>query len=112
MYIFAFLPLTFLVVSNYNFWQTKHTIADLAIDFKKQRLQGIVTLELESISDKGSDKIILDTSFLDLTDIKIDGTTAKTWEVKERSEPYGSPLHISIPGGAAKGSKTSITIVS
>lgn len=31
-------------VSNYNHWKTKHTIADLVIDFKKQRLHGTVSL--------------------------------------------------------------------
>jgi len=30
-------------LSNYNHWKTKHTIADLAIDFKKQRLHGAVS---------------------------------------------------------------------
>lgn len=33
-------------VSNYNYWKTKHTIADLVIDFKKQRLHGTVSLFL------------------------------------------------------------------
>jgi leukotriene-A4 hydrolase len=96
--------------SNYNLWNTKHTIADLSIDFKRQRLHGTVTLELESISDKGSEEIILDTSFVDVQNIKVNGTKTKDWKVKERSEPYGSPLSIAIPGGAAKGSKTIVSI--
>jgi leukotriene-A4 hydrolase len=54
-------------LSNYNSWKTKHTIAELAIDFKKQRLTGTVTLQLESITEKESEEIILDTSFLDVS---------------------------------------------
>jgi aminopeptidase N len=57
-------------LSNYNNWRTKHTIADLAIDFKQQRLTGTVTLQLESITDKESEEIILDTSFLDVSHFK------------------------------------------
>jgi leukotriene-A4 hydrolase len=54
-------------LSNYNNWKTKHTIAELAIDFKKQRLTGTVTLQLESITEKESEEIVLDTSFLDVS---------------------------------------------
>jgi leukotriene-A4 hydrolase len=97
-------------VSNYNNWKTKHTIADFAIDFKKQRLVGSVTLQLESITDKESEEIILDTSYLDITDISVNGTTSKDWKVADRSEPYGSPLSVKIPGGAAKGSVVDVKI--
>lgn len=97
-------------LSNYNYWKTKHTIADLAIDFKKQRLSGTVTLQLESITEKDSEEIILDTSYLDITDISINGSKTKDWSVKERSEPYGSPLSVKVPGGAAKGTIVALAI--
>ncbi|KAG9247972.1 putative leukotriene A-4 hydrolase like protein [Calycina marina] len=97
-------------VSNYNCWRTKHNVADLAIDFDKQRLHGSVTLELESITDKASEEIILDTSFVDVRKISINGTKVTSWELKERSEPYGSPLFIAIPGGQAKGAVLSVKI--
>lgn len=89
-------------LSNYNNWRTKNTIADFTIDFKKQRLTGFVDLQLESITDKESEEIILDTSFLDITAIEINGTKASDWTVKDRSEPYGSPLSIKVPA-LAKG---------
>jgi len=85
-------------LSNYNSWKTKHTIADLAIDFKKQRLTGAVTLQLESLTEKESEEIVLDTSFLDIKDIALNGSKIKNWIVKDRSEPYGSPLSIKVPG--------------
>ncbi|CAL3967739.1 unnamed protein product [Diplocarpon coronariae] len=97
-------------VSNYNYWKTKHTIADFAIDFKKQRLTGTVTLQLESVTDKDSEDIVLDTSFLDISDISLNGTKIKDWKVAERSEPYGSPLSVRIPGGASKGSVVELAI--
>ena len=97
-------------LSNYNNWKTKHTIADLAIDFKKQRLHGTVTLELESITDKESEEIVLDTSFLDIQKISVDGAKNEGFKIKGRLEPYGSPLSIPVPGGAAKGSTVTVEI--
>lgn len=97
-------------LSNYNCWKTKHTIADLAIDFKTQKLAGSVTLHLESATEKASEEIILDTSFLDVQDISVNGSRRRDWEVKDRSEPYGSPLSIKVPGGAAKGSIVVVNI--
>ncbi|CAD6445551.1 58725890-8063-44e0-982e-43cedfd9ca4c [Sclerotinia trifoliorum] len=97
-------------LSNYNNWRTKHTIADLAIDFKKQRVHGTVTLQLESITDKESEEIILDTSFVDVQNIAVDGSKTEEWTLKERTEPYGSPLYVKIPGGAAKGTIIALDI--
>ncbi|KAG9238425.1 putative leukotriene A-4 hydrolase like protein [Amylocarpus encephaloides] len=97
-------------LSNYNNWVTKHTIADLAIDFKKQCLSGIVTLQLESITEKESEEIILDTSFLDVQEISVNGSKSKDWKVTDRSEPFGSPLSVKIPGGAPKGSMVALDI--
>ncbi|TVY64272.1 Leukotriene A-4 hydrolase-like protein [Lachnellula suecica] len=96
-------------LSNYNNWKTKHTVADLAIDFKNQKLTGTATLQLESITEKESEEIILDTSFLDVQSISLNGSKS-TWEVKDRSEPYGSPLIVQVPGGAAKGTIVSLDI--
>ncbi|KAF7870585.1 hypothetical protein EAF04_004329 [Stromatinia cepivora] len=97
-------------LSNYNNWRTKHTIADLAIDFKKQRVLGTVTLQLESITDKESEEIILDTSFVDVQNVAVDGKKTEEWAVKERTEPFGSPLSVKIPGGAAKGTIIALDI--
>ncbi|KAI9048456.1 hypothetical protein LZ554_007292 [Drepanopeziza brunnea f. sp. 'monogermtubi'] len=96
--------------ANYNFWQTKHTIADFAIDFKKQRLTGTVTLTLESTTEKQSEEIILDSSFLDISEIRLCGIQTKDWEVSRRSEPYGSPLRIKVHGGAARGTTLDVAI--
>lgn len=97
-------------LSNYNEWKTKHTVADLAIDFEKQRLAGTVTLQLESLTENASNKITLDTRFLDITSLHLNGKPAATWGIGQTAEPYGSPLSVHVPGGAAKGSIVSLDI--
>ncbi|TGO48753.1 hypothetical protein BOTNAR_0460g00050 [Botryotinia narcissicola] len=97
-------------LSNYNNWRTKHTIADLAIDFTKQRVHGTVTLQLESITDKEFEEIILDTSFVDVQYVAVDGNKTGEWTLEKRIEPFGSPLSVKIPGGAAKGTIIALAI--
>lgn len=97
-------------LSNYNNWNTKHTKAEFAIDFEARKLTGIVTLTLESTTQSESDVIILDSSYLSITDVSINGTKTSNWEVKERIEPYGSPLHINVVGGKPKGENLDIQI--
>jgi leukotriene-A4 hydrolase len=46
-------------LANYGEWLTKHTTINLKINFEKQRLEGSVLLELESLTDKKSQEIIL-----------------------------------------------------
>jgi len=97
-------------LANYNHWLTKHTRAEFTINFKDQKLAGNVTLHLESTTANEAEEIVLDTSYLDINGVTIDGTPV-TWEVQERSEPYGSPLSIKIPGGQPKGEIIKVNIV-
>lgn len=99
-------------LSNYDSWKTKHTIADLFIDFNNQKLDGTVTLHLESLTDKASKSIVLDTSYLDIVSIKANGelTESKKWSIAPRKEPYGSALTIEIPEGSPKGSIVELAI--
>ncbi|KAJ2898119.1 Leukotriene A-4 hydrolase-like protein [Zalerion maritima] len=96
-------------LSNYASWLTKHTTANLRLDFDKKRLSGSVLLEFESLTNKESDEIILDTSFLSISSIGLNSTPAK-WDLKPRSEPFGAPLHISVPNGASKGDRLMVDI--
>jgi leukotriene-A4 hydrolase len=97
-------------LSNYNYWRTKHTKAEFTIDFKDQKLTGNVTLDLESVTPSESEEIVLDSSYLDITDISINGIKSEDWLVKDRFEPYGSPLSIKIPGGKPKEEVISVKI--
>ncbi|KAI0017474.1 leukotriene A-4 hydrolase [Xylariomycetidae sp. FL0641] len=89
-------------LANYGEWLTKHTTVNFKIDFEKQRLDGSVLLELESLTDKKSQEIVLDTNHLSVQSVKLNATDSK-WTLKDRVEPYGSPLHIAVPGGASQG---------
>lgn len=96
-------------LSNYDAWRTRHTTANLAIDFPDQRLRGTVILELESQTDKASTEIILDSSYLDVKSIKLNSAPSK-WTIKDRTPVNGSPVHIAVPHGAAKGEVVKLEI--
>ena len=95
--------------SNYDAWLTKHTTATLTIDFKAKRLRGSVVLELESRTDAASKEIVLDSSFVEVSGVKVNSSEAK-WTLDQRSEPLGSPLRIAVPDGAAKGETVRLAI--
>lgn len=82
-------------LSNYHEWRTSHIKADLAIEFEHKRCSGKVTLALTRL-EESSKKIVLDTSYLDIENVKLAGTEVK-WNIGQRSDPYGSPLTIDVP---------------
>lgn len=96
-------------VSNYDAWRTRHTTANLKLDFEDKCLRGLVTLELESQTDKESQEIVLDSSYLSVSSVKVNSAESK-WEVKGRAEPLGAPLHIPVPAGAGKGEIVKVDI--
>lgn len=85
-------------LSNYNHWVTTHTTANFEILFEEQRLSGNVILTLKSISNSETKEIVLDTSYLDISEVKVNGSLAK-WELLSRMEPYGSALKIHLVTG-------------
>lgn len=95
--------------SNYDAWRTQHTTANLKLDFNEKRLRGLVTLELESQTDKQSQEIVLDSSYLTISSVKVNSAESE-WEVKNQAEPLGAPVHISVPAGAGKGEIVKIDI--
>lgn len=97
-------------LSNYNSWLTKHIGVNLKIDFEKKRLKGFVNLQFQSLTEKESKEIILDTSHLLVSSVKLPGGSAATFAVRDRVEPYGSPLHVAVPDGVAKDQTIEITI--
>ncbi|KAI1500842.1 leukotriene A-4 hydrolase [Biscogniauxia marginata] len=96
-------------LANYGDWLTKHTTVNFRVDFDKQRLEGSVLLELESLTDKNSQEIILDTNHLSVSSVRLDSAESK-WAVKDRVEPYGAPLHISVPDGVSQGDVVKLDI--
>lgn len=96
-------------LANYGDWRMKHTTVNFKVNFEKQRLEGSVLLELESLTDKGSKEIILDTNSLSIASIKVNSSDSD-WKVKDRVAPYGSPLHVSVPNGAPLGEVVKLDI--
>lgn len=83
-------------LSNYDAWRTRHTTANLKIDFTAKCLRGSVILELESQTDKASKEIVLDSSYVTVNSVKLNSAPS-LWETKARTEPNGSPVHIAVP---------------
>ncbi|KAI1171490.1 peptidase family M1-domain-containing protein, partial [Nemania sp. FL0916] len=96
-------------LANYGEWDTKHTTVNFKINFDKQRLEGSVFLKLESLTDRQSREIILDTNNLSISSVKRKSEDL-AWSLKEPVAPYGSPLHISVPDGLAQGETLEIGI--
>ena len=82
-------------LSNYQNFVTTHTVANFEIDFQNQRLAGNVVLHLKPVLESKSREIFLDTSHLDIKDVKL-GHSSPKWSLLPRSEPYGSALKIDL----------------
>lgn len=89
-------------LSNYNNFLTTHTTVNFNIDFEKKTVGGNVALTLKSITDAAAKEILLDTSFLNVKDVVLDGKSPK-WDLLPRFEPYGSALRISLEDGVQNG---------
>ncbi|RYP77455.1 hypothetical protein DL769_003409 [Monosporascus sp. CRB-8-3] len=96
-------------LANYGDWRMRHTTVNFKVNFDKQRLEGSVLLELESLTDKESKEIILDTNSLSVLSVKLNSSDSD-WMVKDRVAPYGSPLHVSVPYGASLGEVVKLNI--
>ena len=89
-------------LSNYNHFLTVHTTVNFIIDFEKKIIAGNVALTLKSITDAAAKEILLDTSFLDIKDVVLDGKPPR-WELLPRFEPYGSALKVFLEDGVPNG---------
>lgn len=96
-------------LSNYSAWRTKHTTVNFKLDFDQKFLKGTATLQLESQTDKESKEVILDTRFINVQGVNVNSAESK-WELKPHSDPFGAPLHVSVPEGAAKGEIINVAI--
>ncbi|SCU89823.1 LAFA_0E21176g1_1 [Lachancea sp. 'fantastica'] len=79
-------------LSNYKAFQVKHSSLNLEVSFEKQIVSGTVHYNLQSVAN--ASQILLDTSFLEVFNVSIDGT-AVDFKVEPRKEPLGSRLVVS-----------------
>ena len=94
-------------LSNYNNFLTTHTTVNFNIDFEKKTIGGNVELILKSITDAAAKEILLDTSFLNVKNVVLDGVVPK-WDLLPRFEPYGSALRIRLADGVQNGSSVKL----
>ncbi|KAN0071960.1 Peptidase family M1 domain containing protein [Elaphomyces granulatus] len=85
-------------LSNYTTWMSSHTLV------------GNVIHQLKSNTNGQSREIILDTSYLDIRDIKVEGGKPLNWEFLPRIEPYGSALKIKLENSVEFGKEIQIDI--
>ncbi|KAJ5102893.1 hypothetical protein N7532_003422 [Penicillium argentinense] len=85
-------------LSNYNNWRSAHITANFDILFEQKKLVGNVVHRFRSTTEAQSREIILDTSHLDIGEVKVDGQPSK-WELLAPLEPFGTPLKISLEKG-------------
>ncbi|OQO05579.1 hypothetical protein B0A48_09349 [Cryoendolithus antarcticus] len=95
-------------LSNYDAWRTTYTTANFNIDFDQKRLWGIVILNLKKLA--GHDQVVLDTSHLSVSSVRVDDADAEWDLATKRTEPYGSALTITLPGVTAS-KANEITVV-
>jgi len=81
-------------LSNHLEFSTAHTAISLTLSFSKSSLYGEVELTLKALAN-GLKQVVLDTSFLDVRAVAVNGKGAK-WNVGDRVEPYGSPLKVDL----------------
>ena len=96
-------------LSNYTAWLSRHITANFDILFDEKRLEGNVVHKLQSQTNAKSREILLDTSFVEVSQVKLDGKTAK-WEILPRFEPYGSALKIELEQGVAFGESVELDV--
>lgn len=96
-------------LANYGDWVTRHTTVNFRVNFEKQRLEGSVVLELESLTDKESREIILDTNAIHISSVKLNSAESP-WKLQDRVAPFGCPLSIQVPDGASKGDIVKVDI--
>ena len=96
-------------LSNYSAFLILNTKTDFTIDFTNKCLSGNVTLQLTSNNNGTESTIALDTSYLLIEDVLVDGEPCK-WEISPRIEPYGSQLSIHLREPLSNGITASVDV--
>lgn len=79
-------------LSNYQDFTVEHTKLHFKISFDNKSISGRVEYKLQA---NNTNDLVLDTSYLQIQSVTVNGKDA-AFELKERVEPYGSPLVIAL----------------
>lgn len=91
-------------LSSYQHLQVRRTKLDLEISFDQKIISGSVLYQLRSLqAQEGSvSKLCLDTSYLRIHDVTLDGSSKLEWDLKPRQEPLGSQLVLEYSQGKSE----------
>ncbi|KAG7196235.1 putative leukotriene A-4 hydrolase (LTA-4 hydrolase) (Leukotriene A(4) hydrolase) [Scheffersomyces spartinae] len=81
-------------LSNYFNLKLNHTVLTFKVNFEEKILHGHVEFKLSDVKDPC---IALDTSYLKIPKVAINGTSTTSFKVDDRLEPLGSKLRIELP---------------
>jgi len=96
-------------LSNYHDVRTTHLDLTWSIDWTNQLVSGLAVLKLEATKDVR--KVILDTSHLDISTVRVGGGNVK-WELGESvSSTMGQPFRVELAEGLKKGESVEIEVV-
>lgn len=96
--------------SNYDTYVTKHTTANFGVNFAERKLEGSVTLDLQKISKDSGHQILLDTSHLEITAVRVASREVANWEVADHDGIYGGLLKIVLSESFDYGDLAKVTI--
>lgn len=96
-------------LSNYNNWLSTHITANFDILFDQQKLAGNVVHQLKSRTNAESQEILLDTSHLEISSVKVNGKPSQ-WDFLPALEPYGKALKIKLDHGVQLGGNVEVDI--
>ncbi|NXD32286.1 LKHA4 aminopeptidase, partial [Spelaeornis formosus] len=87
-----------------------HTHLEWTIDWEKQVFHGHAVVSLQAQpSSQGVERVVLDTSFLDIKKIEVDGTEVK-WHLGERIGTIGSALSFDLPRKVNPGEEVKVKV--
>lgn len=72
----------------------RHLSLELDVDFERHVLGGVAVLDIENLV--GSDRLILDTNGLEISEVAIDDGVETEWYIGERDEYLGRPLVVRV----------------
>lgn len=86
--------------SNYTEIKVTHTHLEWTIDWAGKVFHGKAIISLKAVKDV--QKITLDTSYLDIQKVKLEGKEVK-WELGDRIGTIGNALSFNLPGSLKAG---------
>lgn len=99
-------------LSNYQDIRTDNIDLDWTVDWDTKTIGGKATLKLEAVKDVN--EVVLDTSYLDIKDVTVDGKKAVSfvvaigadsqgWKLDDHIEAMGQALHVKLSSTLKKG---------